>query len=530
MSRTAILRLLSVLALVAVGACDGDPIAPPDAASTPRLRAEVATSTLTPQVMLAVGTYSNCGLKRIGTLACWGLDAWGVVSGANGQTGIAQVSTGYAHTCALRTDGTVACWGNNDRGQLNVPAGLANVVQVSASDYAHSCVVNAEGTVACWGYDSNGQATVPAGLTGVVQVTAGGGHNCVLKADGTVSCWGNNEYGQSTVPAGLVGVTQVSAGAGHTCARTAAGSVVCWGHSDLGQATVPAGLGAALQVSAGGNHSCAVKADGTVACWGNNSSGQSTPPTGLAGVTQVGAAGYHSCALKGDGTVACWGNNEWGQLNIPVGLNLLLESQTITFASTPPDPALLGGSYTVSATGGGSGNPVTFTSLTPAVCPLSGATVSFVAVGTCSIAADQAGNTGFAPAARALQTFAVVYDFGAGTGGGFVGPVSSTTFNSARAGQSVPVMFDLGGDRGLLVIASGYPKSIEIACPNGTDPVNVIPETTVTAGASGLTYDATTGRYSYVWKTDRAWSGTCRQFVLKLADNSEHPVRFDFTR
>ena len=78
----------------------------------------------------------------------------------------------------------------------------------------------------------------------------------------------------------------------------------------------------------------------------------------------------------------------------------------------------------------------------------------------------------------------------------------------------MPVKFDLGGDRGLLVVAAGYPKSFEVACPNGADPVNVIPETAITAGTSGLTYDAATGLYTYVWKTDRGWSGTCRQLVL----------------
>jgi hypothetical protein len=93
--------------------------------------------------------------------------------------------------------------------------------------------------------------------------------------------------------------------------------------------------------------------------------------------------------------------------------------QTIAFTSTPPSPAYVGGSYAVSASGGGSGNPVTFSSLTGATCIVSGATVSLLATGDCTVAADQAGSESYEPAPRQTQTFAVVQ-----RGGqiGFCGP------------------------------------------------------------------------------------------------------------
>ena len=84
--------------------------------------------------------------------------------------------------------------------------------------------------------------------------------------------------------------------------------------------------------------------------------------------------------------------------------------QTITFTSTPPDPALVGGTYTVTASGGASGNPVTF-SVDPSAhgnCAISGATVTFVAVGTCVIDANQAGSTGYQAATQVQQSFAVL--------------------------------------------------------------------------------------------------------------------------
>ena len=86
-------------------------------------------------------------------------------------------------------------------------------------------------------------------------------------------------------------------------------------------------------------------------------------------------------------------------------------SQAIAFTSTPPSPAVFGGSYTPKATGGGSGNPVVFSidSSSAGVCSLnsSGTTVSFTGVGTCVIDANQAGNADYDAAAQQQQSFTV---------------------------------------------------------------------------------------------------------------------------
>ncbi len=86
-----------------------------------------------------------------------------------------------------------------------------------------------------------------------------------------------------------------------------------------------------------------------------------------------------------------------------------LTSQAITFTSTAP-PATVGGSYTVAATGGASGNPVTFTvdaGSTAGACTISGANVSFTGVGTCTIDANQAGNASFTAAPQVQQKITV---------------------------------------------------------------------------------------------------------------------------
>jgi hypothetical protein len=50
---------------------------------------------------------------------------------------------------------------------------------------------------------------------------------------------------------------------------------------------------------------------------------------------------------------------------------------------------------------------VTFSSATPSVCTVSGTTVHLVATGTCTIHADQAGNTSWNPAPQVAQSFEV---------------------------------------------------------------------------------------------------------------------------
>jgi hypothetical protein len=113
------------------------------------------------------------------------------------------------------------------------------------------------------------------------------------------------------------------------------------------------------------------------------------------------------------------------------------------------------------------------------------------------------------------------------TFGGFLQPVDPLpALNSMRAGGAVPVKFSLGGYHGLGVFAAGYPKSQAIAC-NSTAPELGI-EQTVSAGGSSLTYDASTDAYTYVWKTDRAWAGTCRQLVLGFSDGTFFRANFKF--
>jgi hypothetical protein len=84
-------------------------------------------------------------------------------------------------------------------------------------------------------------------------------------------------------------------------------------------------------------------------------------------------------------------------------------AQAITFTSTPVAPTV-GVPYTVTATGGLSGNPVTFTidSTSTNTCSVAGATVTFLTPGTCTIDANQAGIPDYYLAApQVSQSFTV---------------------------------------------------------------------------------------------------------------------------
>jgi hypothetical protein len=80
-----------------------------------------------------------------------------------------------------------------------------------------------------------------------------------------------------------------------------------------------------------------------------------------------------------------------------------LVAQAISFTTNPPASANLNTSFTVAATGGASGNAVSFTS--SGSCTNSGAKYTITsASGTCSVIANQAGNSNYATAPPVTKT------------------------------------------------------------------------------------------------------------------------------
>jgi uncharacterized repeat protein (TIGR03803 family) len=151
-----------------------------------------------------------------------------------------------------------------------------------------------------------------------------------------------------------------------------------------------------------------------------------------------------------------------------------------------------------------------------------GSPIDTSSVGTKSFtvtAADIFGNT-----SSVTVTYSVQYNFGSA---GFLPPVQNPpTYNSAKAGATVPVKFSLGGNQGLDIFMSGYPMSQPISCSTGV-PYGTAQSTT-SPGNSGLQYDPTADQYTYTWKTDKTWAGTCREIILGLKDGSQHYAYFTF--
>ena len=110
---------------------------------------------------------------------------------------------------------------------------------------------------------------------------------------------------------------------------------------------------------------------------------------------------------------------------------------------------------------------------------------------------------------------------------GFFQPVDNLpALNQANAGQAIPVKFSLNGNQGLSIFAAGSPSSSPIPC-DAAAPIDPI-EQTLTNSTSGLIYEAGSGQYTYVWKTDKSWAGTCRQLTLAFKDGTVQAAHFKF--
>lgn len=90
-------------------------------------------------------------------------------------------------------------------------------------------------------------------------------------------------------------------------------------------------------------------------------------------------------------------------------LKIYPPEQTIAFGNNPgPLNYFHNGTFVVSATGGPSLNPVVFSSKTPGICTTGGAaTVSMLSAGVCTVAANQAGNSGYQAALEVTQDIVI---------------------------------------------------------------------------------------------------------------------------
>jgi hypothetical protein len=206
-----------------------------------------------------------------------------------------------------------------------------------------------------------------------------------------------------------------------------------------------------------------------------------------------------------------------GNESMAASLTVQLDADPPSVAMTcPSTPVLLGSTASAAWTAADAESGL--------ATPVAGSvTLDTSSIGTKSASTPTAeDNVGHS--ARAECVYSVIFDFR-----GFFRPVDNPpTLNAVKAGSGIPVKFSLSGDHGLNIFAPGYPLSYGVDC-NTSAPLDTV-EQTVTAGGSSLSYDADVDQYVYVWKSDKAWAGTCRRLGVTLIDGTRHIAHFKFAK
>jgi alpha-tubulin suppressor-like RCC1 family protein len=176
------------------------------------------------------GSAFAVGLKRDGTVWCWGRNNFGEL-GNNSVTNVSSpvavvgnhsfidIAPGFESVFALKADGKVWSWGYNLFGELGdnsqtdksspvAVVGNHSFVSIEASVTQTCAGLKSNGTVWCWGYGTGGGIgnNTVVSYSSPVQVVGshsfcqirGSAGACFfgLKSDGRLWAWGDNNYGR----------------------------------------------------------------------------------------------------------------------------------------------------------------------------------------------------------------------------------------------------------------------------------------------------------------------------------------------
>lgn len=112
---------------------------------------------------------------------------------------------------------------------------------------------------------------------------------------------------------------------------------------------------------------------------------------------------------------------------------------------------------------------------------------------------------------------------------GFAAPVDNTATNLAKAGQAIPIKFQVLDSSGNPVSTLAMPpvsiSSASRSCASGT--VSDITLDSTATGNSGF-QNLGGGNYQFNWSTSKSWSGTCRQLQVNIGDGVIHTANFQF--
>ena len=250
------------------------------------------------------------------------------------------------------------------------------------------------------GATAGGRTVGGGGSTASVSYTgSGGGGSFVFLEDGTpavVSGGGGGGGGASSEPGPVPG--GAGAGAGSTAGDGSTITVYNPSTPARGGSSTAGGSGGTNRIPSDGGAGGGPSNDfqpgsggngGDYAPWpyydgGGGGGGYYGGGGGGTGDSGAGGSGYAAPDISIVSSTA-GGNTGNGVVTI----SWARAAQSVAFTSTTGTPRV-GETYQVAATGGASGNPVTFDSDTPDVCTVSDSIVSLQKAGTCTVRADQA--------------------------------------------------------------------------------------------------------------------------------------------
>ncbi len=267
----------------------------------------------------------------------------------------------------------------------NVTFTPTNTIDYSAVSFTVSVLVNKADPIIAFN-----SLPVTVGGSGIVSATGGSGSftfGAVSTADCAVS--GATVTGLKAGVANCVITADQAASANYNAATLTQGF-------SIGQGSQIITFGPSPTLVVGGNGTVSASAgSGLVVTYATTTPDVCT----LSGVNNSTATGVKGgiCTI----TAAQPGNSNFSAAPAAAqSFTVALGNQTITFGAAPNLET--DGTATVTATGGRSGNPVLFSSLTPTTCSVSGtngSTVTGLTPGACAISANQAGVAGYYNAA-----------------------------------------------------------------------------------------------------------------------------------